>query len=52
VPVEQVDEVLRHGARGPATGVMVFAWGGLREDPQKVAAIGRTFRAMRGPAPP
>jgi hypothetical protein len=50
VPVEQVDEILRHGARAPATGVMVFAWGGLREHPQKIDAMGQTFRAMATPA--
>ena len=49
VPVEQIDEVLRHGARAPATGVMVFAWGGLRKQPEKVEAIGRTFRALAAP---
>ena len=46
VPVGQIDEVLRHGARSPATGVMVFAWGGLRKQPEKIDAIGRTFRAL------
>jgi hypothetical protein len=46
VPVRQIDEVLRHGARAPATGVMVFAWGGLRKSPEKIDAIGRAFRAM------
>jgi hypothetical protein len=48
VPVEQIDEVLRHGARTPATGVMVFAWGGLRAHPRKIDAIGGTFRALAG----
>jgi hypothetical protein len=49
VPVGQIDEVLRHGARAPATGVMVFAWSGLRAHPQKIDAIGRAFRSMAGP---
>jgi hypothetical protein len=48
VPVDQIDEVLRHGARAPATGVVVFAWGGLRAHPQKIDAIGRTFRRLAG----
>jgi hypothetical protein len=48
VPVDQIDEVLRHGARAPATGVVVFAWGGLRAHPLKVDAIGRTFRRLAG----
>jgi hypothetical protein len=46
VPVEQIDEVLRHGARPPATGVVVFAWSGLRAQPLKIEAIGRSFRAL------
>jgi hypothetical protein len=46
VPVAQVPTVLELGARSPATGVMVFAWGGLRKEPAKIEAIGRTFRAM------
>jgi hypothetical protein len=25
---------------------MVFAWSGLRKEPAKIDAIGRTFRAM------
>ena len=49
VPVSQIDEVLRRGARAPATGVMVFAWGGLRAHPQKIEAIGQTFRALAAP---
>jgi len=48
VPLEQVPAVLDHGSRLPATGVMVFAWGGLRKQPEKVEAIGRVFRALRG----
>jgi hypothetical protein len=48
VPVDQVAAVLEHGGRRPATGVMVFAWGGLRARPDKIEAIGRAFRAMDG----
>ncbi len=50
VPLEQVPAVLDHGSRRPATGVMVFAWGGLRKQPEKIEAIGRAFRAL-SPAP-
>lgn len=50
VPLAQVDTVLREGARRPATGVMVFAWGGLRSDRDKIDAIGRTFRSLATPA--
>jgi hypothetical protein len=52
VPVEQVETVLDHGARLPATGVMVFAWGGLRKDAAKIEAIGRVFRGWRAGPPP
>ena len=47
VPLEQVPAVLDHGSRRPATGVMVFAWSGLRKQPEKIEAIGRAFRGMR-----
>ena len=47
VPVEQIDEVLRRGARAPATGVMVFAWGGLRRQRDKVNAMVDVFRAIK-----
>jgi hypothetical protein len=29
---------------------MVFAWGGLRKQPEKIDAIGRTFRALAAPS--
>jgi hypothetical protein len=51
VPLSQVPTVLTEGAGAPATGVMVFAWGGLRSSPEKIEAIGRTFRAMGPPSP-
>jgi len=47
VPLEQVPIVLDHGSRRPATGVMVFAWGGLRKQPEKIEAVGRLYRAIR-----
>lgn len=48
VPSGQVAAVLGHGVRPPATGVLVFAWGGLRTQPEKIEAIGRAFHAMGG----
>jgi hypothetical protein len=27
---------------------MVFAWSGLRKDPEKVEAVGRAFRSLSG----
>jgi hypothetical protein len=52
VPLGQVEAVLDQGSRAPASGVMVFAWSGLRKHPEKIEAIGRTFRAFRGPLEP
>jgi hypothetical protein len=49
VPAAQVPAVLDLGTRPPATGVLVFAWGGVRKDPEKIDAIGRTFREMAAP---
>jgi hypothetical protein len=46
VPVEQVSEVLKHGTCSPATGVMVFAWGALRHQPDKIDALGRYYRSI------
>ena len=35
VPVQQVATVLERGGRRPASGVIVFAWSGLRESPRR-----------------
>ena len=43
VPVAQVKEALDHGNRAPATGVLVFAWGSLVEQPAKVEAMSAFF---------
>jgi hypothetical protein len=48
VPVEQVESVLDHATRLPATGVSVFAWGRLRKRPGKVAAMVRFYRNIGG----
>ena len=47
VPVDQVRSVLDHGTRPPATGVMVFNWGSLRRQMEKVDEMGDFFRAIR-----
>ncbi len=39
VPVAQVTEVLDHGSRRPATGVMVFNWGWLAKQPEKLPPL-------------
>jgi hypothetical protein len=47
VPVAQVREALDHGTRLPATGVMVFVWGTLHPQFEKVEEMGRFYRAIR-----
>ncbi len=47
VPVDQIRTVLDHGTRLPATGVMVFNWGALRNQPEKVDAMGEYYRSIR-----
>jgi hypothetical protein len=47
VPVAQVAAVLEHGTRSPATGIMVFAWSGLRTEGNKVAALSQFFLQIR-----
>jgi hypothetical protein len=47
VPVSQVNEVLDHGTRAPATGVMVFVWGTLYPQWRKVEAMREFYRAIR-----
>ena len=47
VPLDQVRPVLDHGTRRPATGVMVFAWGGLSRQRDKVEAMVNVYRAIK-----
>jgi hypothetical protein len=46
VSASQVHSVLDHGTRLPATGVMVFAWGSLRRQPEKVDELSEFYRAI------
>lgn len=46
VPVEQVRDVLDHGSRLPATGIMVFHWGSLRGQPEKWSEMSTYYRAV------
>jgi hypothetical protein len=46
VPVSQVKEVLDHGTRPPATGVMVFVWGTLHPQWEKVQAMREFYRGI------
>jgi hypothetical protein len=52
VPVSQVPEVLDHGTRLPATGVMVFHWSGVGSNWDKAEAMGRSYQALSGAKPP
>ena len=47
VPVDQIASVLDHGTRRPATGVMVFNWGGMAREWDKVDALGRAYLSYR-----
>jgi hypothetical protein len=46
VPLSQVREVLDHGTRPPATGVMIFAWGTLYPQWGKVEEMRKSYRAL------
>ena len=47
VSADQVRSVLDHGTRTPATGVMVFNWGSLRGQLEKVDEMGEFYRAIK-----
>ena len=47
VSADQVQSVLDHGTRPPATGVMVFNWGSLKKQMKKVNAMGEYYRVIR-----
>jgi hypothetical protein len=46
VPAAQVGAVLAEGARPPASGVTVFAWGPLSRDWDKVERLGAFYRSL------
>jgi hypothetical protein len=46
VPAAQVQAVLEHGTRRPVTGVMVFAWGSLQEQWDKVEEMVAFYRGI------
>jgi len=48
VPADQVQEVLDHATRPPATGVTFFAWSGVRSAPDKLEALTRFYREIAG----
>lgn len=42
----EVSTIIEYGTRPPATGVIVFAWGSLKEQPAKVNELWRVFRQL------
>jgi hypothetical protein len=50
VAVEQIPAVLDYATRQPVSGVMVFHWSGISQQWDKVEALGRGYRAIRGEA--
>lgn len=47
VHVDQVRSVMDHGTRRPATGVMVFNWGSLKKQMEKVDKMAEYYREIR-----
>ena len=47
VPASRVGAIIDHGTRPPATGVMVFVWGTLHPQWDKVEAMGAFYREIR-----
>ena len=45
--MNEIAEVIRHGLKAPATGVMTFAWSGIAKEWPKVEAIGGAYRKAR-----
>lgn len=46
VPAAQVAAIMDAGTRLPSTGVMVFAWGGLKEHQDRVAELSRFYKGL------
>jgi len=46
VDASEIADVMDHATRPPATGVTIFAWGGIRNTPEKVAALTGFYRAI------
>ena len=52
VPTDEVQSILDYGTRPPATGVMVFNWGWLKRQMDKVDAMGDYYKSIRPSANP
>jgi hypothetical protein len=46
-PLAQVETVLDHGTRSPASGVMVFHWSGISKEWDKVEAMKRAYLSFQ-----
>lgn len=47
VSIDQIRDIVDHGTRKPATGVMVFHWSGVSKQWDKVDAMGAAYKAIR-----
>jgi hypothetical protein len=48
VSASEISQIIEYGTRPPATGVIIFAWGSLKEQPEKVNELWRIFRQLAG----
>ncbi len=48
VAAAEVADVIDHGTQRPATGVMVFHWSGISKQWDKMEALGKAYRGIRG----
>lgn len=48
VVASQVETIVDHAARSPATGVMVFHWSQISQQWDKIEALGKAYRGLRG----
>ncbi|MCK5794074.1 MAG: hypothetical protein KAH12_05185, partial [Anaerolineales bacterium] len=46
VAASQVAEILEAGTEPPSTGVMVFAWGSLKEQTDRVEEMSKFYRSL------
>jgi len=51
IPAGQVPDIIRAGLAPPATGVMIFSWGRISRQPDKVAELGKCCRELARTAP-
>ncbi|MEO6811618.1 MAG: prolyl oligopeptidase family serine peptidase [Isosphaeraceae bacterium] len=47
VSAQQVETVVDHGSRPPATGLTIYSWDGLAKSPEKLERLGNAYCALR-----